>query len=171
MYFVYLISLLFDFKTIELKKYRIGILSSLFVFGALYLVLFVSAVCFKFGNYEEAYSIVPFYTEALQEELYTTTNEEIQLRMANKIYPLNKNVSGMCEALSNEAKKNKKYDTAWEHEKKRLELNKYKIENYMYYLEFLSEVWQYNLRLGKDDEAGKYAEEILNIENDRKSLL
>ena len=50
---------------------------------------------FENNNYDMAYKIVPFYTEALEEELYTTTDYDKQLILANKIIKLNENVSSM----------------------------------------------------------------------------
>lgn len=162
MIFIYLICLMINFETIEIKNKRINVASILL--GVLYIDLFFGAVSFACKNYETAYNFIPYYTKAMEEELYKTTEYDKQIEMAKRIYPLNKNISGMYEALSNEERKNKNYDKALEYEKKRLKLNKFFLEDYLIYLEFLLEATEYNKAQNNKEDILKYEQEIIKLE-------
>lgn len=164
MYFLLIIAMMVNFDKFELKKCTIPkIFAS--ILGIMYCVLFVATLAFESNNYKLAYTIIPFYTEALQEQLYLTTNEAEQYEIARKIYNLNKYVSGVYEAFSNQARNNKEYDIALECEKKRLSLNKYTMYNYITYTEFLSEALQYYYNSGNDAKVVEIMQEICNVED------
>lgn len=170
MFFILVIGTMINFKTFEMKKNKIQ--SVICVIGiVMHAVLCFSGICFECDNYKMAYSLIPFYTDALQEELYSTTSEEEQLNLANKIYKLNRNVSGMYEAMSYEEQKNGNYEKALEYEKKRLSLNKYTMANYMHYTEFLSNALQYYNSKKDDEKVMNFVKEICNVENLIKQTL
>lgn len=163
LFFIFMICTMIDFKTFEMKKSKIQtIICGISI--ATYAVLCFSSICFECENYKMAYTIIPFYTDALQEQLYSATREEEQLNLANKIYKLNRNVSGMYEAKSYEEQKNENYEKALEYEKKRLSLNKYTMANYVYYTEFLSNALQYYNTKEDKEKVMEFAKEICNIE-------
>ncbi len=164
MFFVYLISMMIEFKSFEFKKSKV-INVVCWVILISYIFLFVGGLAFRTKDYELAYVTVPFYTKAMEEELYTTKSYDKQIEMAKKIYPLNKNISGVYEALSNEAKNDENYEKALEYEKARLILNKFYMEDYLLYLDFLEESYEYNIEKNDVENAEKYKKEILNLEN------
>ncbi len=171
MIFILLIVTMIKF---EEKEYNVskGLLRSFStIFSLVYTILFLAGISYECGDYEFAYKIVPFYTEAMQEELYSTANPEKQYSLAEKIYKLNKNVSGVYEAFSNKLKAEEKYYEALEYEKKRLNLNKYSMINYINYTEYLSNALQYYRSLGDNEKVYKYADEVISVENKINEVL
>lgn len=170
MIFIFLIAMMINFEEFELKKYKT--INYIFVLiGILYSVLFISDFSYAVKDYDTAYNIIPFHTEALQEELYGTADPNKQLELAKRILPLNKNVSGAYEALSNELQKENKYVDALEYENRRLQLNKYKIYNYILYTDFLSEGIQYYNKEKDYDNLKLMANELIELEAKRDKVV
>jgi len=163
LYFILLIVMIIDFEKFEVKKNNLMVVSST-ILTLCYFVLFLSTLCYEVGNYKNAYAIIPFYTEALQAELYQTMDEKEQVELAEKIYLLNKNVSGVYQAFSNELRKENRYDEALNYEKKRLGLNKYNMMNYLDYTEFLIEALQYYFEQNDLEKVKQYKVEICDVE-------
>ena len=170
MIFPILLCMMIPFEKCEKKKnaWQVGAGFLLFL---VYGVLMVADSCYAAKNNDTAIALVPFHTDALQEKLYTTTSEKEQYALAQKIEKLNKNVSGVYEAFSNQLQKEKKYNEALEYEKKKLELNHYQMANYVKYTQFLSEALQYYNNKNDQETALKYAKEIVDVETKIKEVL
>lgn len=163
-YFILLFIIMskFNTKTILSKKvFNV-------VTGALlcsFFIVAIAALAYEIKDYKTAYSILPFYTDALQEELYTVTSPSEQLKIANMAYKYNKNISGIYEAFSNKLVNEKKYDEAIYYQKKRLLLNKYVVRNYLEYLSFLSEGFSYYVQKNDEKNIQMFAQAVLEIED------
>lgn len=144
-YFILILVLFIEFKY---KKFRLDksyyfILTILQVLCIWYFMIFVADACYASGDYESAIKIIPFHTEAIQEMLYSTNKQELQLKYANEVLIYNKNVSGAYEAIKNDLVLKDKYMDAIEVEEKRLSLNKYTMYNYLLYADLLSTALKY----------------------------
>lgn len=144
-YFILILVLFIEFKY---RKFRMDksyyfILTILQVLCIWYFMIFVSDACYASKDYEGAIKIIPFHTEAMQEMLYSTNKQELQLKYANEVLIYNKNVSGAYEAIKNDLVSKEKYMDAIEVEEKRLSLNKYTMYNYLLYADLLSNALKY----------------------------
>lgn len=164
MYFVMILVLFINFDRIKLIKNKIQLIT---IIGLMvgFFTIFLSDVCFASKEYETSIKVLPFHTEAIQELLYSTTSIDEQLKYANIVLKYNKNVSGAYEALSNRLQADKRYMEALEYEKKRLELNKYTMYNYLIYASFLSDGIQYYSTNGEYENVGVLLRETVNIED------
>lgn len=167
--FEMILILMLNFKNIELKNEKIKLVFK--CFEIIYGIFVISAVGFELKLYSLSYGIVPFYTQAIEEDLYSVSDKNKQFSLAQKIYPLNKNVSGVYEIFSNVACDNNEYDIALEYEKEKLNLNKYAMINYIYYTEFLDKAISYYGSQNDIEEVKVYMEEVLNMENKRKETI
>lgn len=164
MIFVLMIIMMLPAKNVEIKNYKY-IKISLYAGIVIFSWLTLGTLLYETQNYEVAHTVIPFYTDAMQEDLYSTTDSEKQLLVANKIYKLNKNASGVYEAFSNECVKNGEYKKALEYQKQRLNLNKYTQENYFMYLEFLNNGIEYYSQIGDKENLLIFMNEVCKIEN------
>ncbi len=172
-YFILLLVPFIEFKYAEIKLNKsyyliLGLLSALCIW---YFMLFISDVCFSSKDYESAIKIIPFHTEAMQEMLYNTSEQQMQLKYANDILKYNKNVSGAYEAIRNDLVEKEKYMKAIDVEEKRLLLNKYAMYNYLEYADLLSKALRYYGE--KEDVSNQKVilEKIIDIELKIKNVL
>jgi hypothetical protein len=160
--YIYFIVLLIPFipfnrKEIDIDKKVPIVVATCSVAVIWYFMIFLSDAFYTAKDYKNAIRIIPFHTDALQELLYSVTDNEEQLEYANTILKFNENVSGAYEANINELIQKKEYMEAIKLEEKRLALNKYSMINYISYAQLLSDGLSY---YGKKNES-KYQEEII----------
>ena len=144
-YFILVLVPFIELKYVEIKldKSYYLVLTLLSALCIWYFMLFISDVYFSSKDYESAIKIIPFHTEAIQEMLYNTSEQKIQLKYASEVLKYNKNVSGAYEAIRNDLVAKEKYMEAIGVEEKRLSLNKYTMYNYLEYADLLSKALSY----------------------------
>lgn len=167
--YIYFILILVIFIEFQCKEFRLDksyylILIMLVALGIWYCMLFISDAYFSSKDYESAIKIIPFHTEAMQEILYSTNNQKLQLRYANKVLKYNKNISGAYEAIKNDLVLSEKYMDAIEVEEKRVALNKYTMYNYLSYADLLSDSLKYYGEKGDIESQKIIIKKIVDIE-------
>jgi tetratricopeptide (TPR) repeat protein len=119
-------------------------------------------------NYEIATNLILNYTEAnLNKMILEVQNGNLNNanELANTILKNNENASECYEVKATFLLKNNKFDEALENQKKAISLNKYNMDLYNNYVLYLSQIIQTNILKEKYEEADKYIEEVLNVEN------
>lgn len=127
-------------------------------------IFHLGTLAFICEDYTFASYIIPFYTDAIQEELYSATNKNIQLKLGEKSLNYNKYVSGGYEALENYYLEHCDYGNASICALKRVKLNKYDIEIYEEYVMLLNEALDYYRENNDKDRCYEYANKIMNVE-------
>lgn len=127
-------------------------------------IFHVGTLAFVCEEYGVASTVIPFYTDAIQEELYSTTSSEKQLKLGKRGLKYNKNISGGYEALENYYLDFKDYDNASECALNRVKLNKYNIEIYEEYILLLNKALNYYEKNGDKNKVYEYANKIVYVE-------
>lgn len=158
----------YNVKEISFNNLRKNVLN---VFIAIWYLLHIGTFAFVCEEYEVASCLIPFYTDAIQEELYSTTDYEKQLELAKRSLKYNKNVSGGYEALQYYYEEQKDYDNASECALKRVRLNKYDIDIYEEYIDLLNDAILYYKKENNSLKKQEYTNKILKVEEDIKEVL
>lgn len=155
-------------KEINFNNLRKNILK---FFIAIWYLLHIGTFSFVCEEYDVASFVIPFYTDAIQEELYKTTDFKKQLEYGKRSLKYNKNVSGGYEALQYYYVSQNDYDKAIESAFKRVRLNKYDIYIYEEYIDLLNDAILYYKKENNSLKKQEYINKILQIEDEIKNVL
>lgn len=164
--YLFFITIILGMAHYETKEYAFSIVKRNIVklIIAINYVFHIGTLIFSCGEYGFASAVIPFYTDAIQEELYSSTNPKMQLKLGKRCLKYNKNISGGYEALENYYVDEKDYDNASMCALKRVRLNKYDIEIYEEYIALLNEALNYYQENNDKNKVYEYANKIIYVE-------
>ena len=172
-YFILILSLFINYDSIVVTSSKL-IYSLSSAFMVVFIWIFIGDASYYMEKYEICEKVIPFHSDAIQKVLYSVPDKEEQLKYANNILKYNKNVSGAYEALRNDSIEKNDFKNAVKYEKERLDLNKYKIQNYMTYASILNDAIAYNIKNAtesSEEEIKNYLKEVINIETQINNTL
>lgn len=145
--------------TCNVKPLQIGLSCMLILYGYFYFI-----TLFQFKNqYVTVNEIYPFWSQAQEGELALITDEKEKLAKAYKVEKLSKYYKQSHYVISEHYQSIGEFDKAHEYEKEVVLLNKYNLEVYEKYIEFLKKAIEHYSSNGDIEKVNYYKKELVEV--------